>query len=104
MPRREQLEEMLKSDPDDVFLQYALAMVFVSEGDTAAGLQRLRGLIDQNPDYVAAYFQAAQLLAADDAVDDAKDVVSSGIEAARRTGDQHAESEMSEFLRALPAT
>ena len=103
MPRREQLEEMLKSDPDDVFLQYALAMAYASEGDTVAGVQRLRDVIDQNPDYVAAYFQAGQLLAADEAVDDAKDVVSRGIEVARRTGDQHAESEMSEFLRALPA-
>ena len=41
MSRRQQLEELLKSDPDDVFLQYALAMEFVSAGDADEGLARL---------------------------------------------------------------
>lgn len=102
MPRREQLEEMLKSDPDDVFLHYALAMTHVADGDSETALAKLQEVIDRDPDYVAAYFQKGQLLAREGEPEAARDVVTRGIEAARRTGDAHAAAEMTGFLEALP--
>ena len=101
MPRREQLEELLKADPDDVFLHYALAMACAAEGDTAAGLERLQAVIDRDPDYVAAYFQKGKLLAEQGETAEARSVVQRGIAAARRVGDRHAESEMIGFLDLL---
>ncbi|MBM83326.1 MAG: hypothetical protein CMJ78_22420 [Planctomycetaceae bacterium] len=101
MPKREQLEELLKSDPDDIFLQYGLAMAYVSEGNTAKGLEQLVNVIENNPDYVAAYFQRGQLLADQGETDAARDIVARGIEVARRVGDAHAESEMTGFLEML---
>ncbi|MCH7888711.1 MAG: hypothetical protein IIA00_05480 [Proteobacteria bacterium] len=56
MTRREQLEELLKADPDDVFLNYALALACISEGNAETGLRHLQQVIDDNPDYVAAYY------------------------------------------------
>lgn len=101
MPKREQLEEMLKADPDDVFLQYALAMAYASEGDVAEGINRLRQLIRQHPDYVAAYFQCGQLLSREGEADAARDVLEQGIQVADRVGDQHAAMEMRGFLDTL---
>ena len=68
MSRREQLEELLETDPDDVFLNYALALEYVSDGEVAEGLQKLADLTDRNPDYVAAYFRRGQILADQDDV------------------------------------
>lgn len=92
---------MLKSDPDDVFLHYALAMACVSEGDTAAGLERLQAVIDRDPQYVAAWFQRGKLLADQGETDAARDTLRRGIHAARTVGDRHAEAEMTGFLEML---
>jgi predicted Zn-dependent protease len=101
MSRREQLEELLKSDPDDVFLQYALALEFVSAGDADEGLKRLANVNDQHPDYVAAYFQRGQVLAGQDRSDEAREILTRGVTVARQVGDAHAEGEMNEFLATL---
>lgn len=101
MTRREQLEQLLVADPDDVFLQYAVAMAYSSEGDDAACLRKLETLIENAPDYVAAYFQSGQLLATNGHTAEARSIVERGIEAARRVGDEHAESEMMGFLETL---
>ena len=101
MPTRKQLEQLLESDPDDVFLQYALAKACVSEGDIETGLSQFQAVIDRNPRYVPAYFQKGQALAEQGRTVEARSVLTRGIEAARQAGDRHAESEMTEFLEAL---
>jgi tetratricopeptide (TPR) repeat protein len=101
MPRREQLEEMLKADPDDTFLHYALAMQCASEGDVPAALQRLQQVIERDADYVAAYFQKGQLLAEQGDIEQARQIVTCGITVARKVGDTHAEAEMTGFLEML---
>ncbi len=101
MPNRKQLEQLLESEPDDVFLQYAVAKACVSEGDVETGLSRFQSVIDGHPEYVPAYFQKGQALAERGRVVEARDILRLGIEAARKSGDRHAESEMTEFLEAL---
>ena len=100
MPRREQLLEMLKADPEDVFLHYALAMDDISEGRPDDGIQRLQVVLQRDPDYVAAYFQMGQVLADQD-VDAARSILTQGIQAAQRVGNQHASGEMQGFLETL---
>ena len=101
MPSRKQLEQLLESDPDDVFLQYALAMACVSEGDVETGLLKFQSVIDGHPEYVPAYFQKGQALAERGRADEARNVLKKGIDAAAQCGDRHAESEMREFLEVL---
>src|SRR4051794_13595242 len=101
MPRREQLETMLESDPNDVFLNYALAMALISEGDQQSGIERLGRVIELDPNYVAAYFQQGQAMARQGDVDAARDIVTRGIETAERVGDTHAAGEMAGFLESL---
>ncbi|HUE17715.1 MAG TPA: tetratricopeptide repeat protein [Planctomycetaceae bacterium] len=101
MPTRKQLEQLLESDPDDVFLQYAIAKACISEGDIEAGLSQFQAVIDRNPGYVPAYFQKGQALAEQGRADEARSILKRGIEAARQAGDRHAEAEMTELLEAF---
>lgn len=100
--RREKLAALLAETPDDPFLQYALAMQFASDGDDGEAIRRLDTLLEQQDDYVPAYFQLGQLLARLSQDDRARHVLVRGIAQARRAGDDHAEEEMRGFLESLP--
>src|SRR5438552_18146145 len=99
--RKEQIEEMLLESPDDPFLLYGLAMENVSAGDDETALRTFSRLVQLDRDYVPAYHQAGQLLARRDRTDEAKTMFQQGIEAARRTGNEHALGEMQGFLDGL---
>jgi Flp pilus assembly protein TadD len=92
---------MLQSEPDDVFLNYALAKAFIEEGRVDEGLSQFRCTLQLDPDHVASYFQLAQVLAAEGDVDEARSAVTQGIAVARKVGDAHAEMEMTGFLETL---
>jgi len=101
MSRRQQIEALLKDEPDDTFLNYALAKELVSEGDSVAGIAVFDRVLELNPDYVPAYFQKAQTLAGDGEIEAARDVLAQGIEVAQRIGDSHAAGEMTAYLDTL---
>jgi len=101
VPRREQLEELLRADPDDSFLLYALALECAAEGEIEDAVERLAGLLARDPDYVPAWFQRGQLLARLERVAESRGVLDEGIEAAGRTGDAHAVEEMTAFRETL---
>ncbi len=99
--RREKLETMLQSSPDDLFLRYGLALELDKEGEHDASLNMLTALVEQQPPYVPAYFMSGQQLTRLGQIDKARDVLRAGIEEARRQQDHHAAGEMSEFLASL---
>ena len=101
MPSIEQLEEMLRKEPDDVFLNYSLAMVLRRDGRSEEALRRFDSCLDLDDSYIPAFFQKAQLLTALGQEDDARTVLEQGIERAKVTGDEHARGEMQEYLEAL---
>jgi thioredoxin-like negative regulator of GroEL len=101
MSRREKIEAMLADDPGDTFLRYSLAMELDKEGDNAASLAKFAELTRDDPPYVPAFFMAAQQLARLGRIEDARQQLRTGIEAARTQGDAHAAGEMSEFLASL---
>lgn len=101
MARKEKLIAMLEEDPDDPFLHYALATEELSAGETAAGRDRLRGVIARFPEYHAAHFQLARTLAEAGETADAAEILKAGIEAARRQNDGHAVGEMTGYLETL---
>jgi predicted Zn-dependent protease len=101
MTRREKLQEMLTSSPDDPFLHYGLAMEHRGAGELAAALAELRKVLELDPHYVAAYFHHGQMLAEGGNVAAAREVLRSGIEVADRIGDRHAADEMRGLLDSL---
>ncbi|MBA3312622.1 MAG: tetratricopeptide repeat protein [Planctomycetota bacterium] len=101
MSRRQQIEALLKDDPDDTFLNYALAKELVGAGDVEAGIAAFDRVLSLDPDYVPAYFQKAQTLASEGDVEAARDVLVRGIDVAQRVGDSHANGEMTAYLDTL---
>ncbi len=95
------LSEILTANPADSFARYGLAMEYSKAGQVDQALGEFKTLIDKNPDYTAAYFMAAQALAKASRVDEAKRWLVDGISSARRTGNAHAQSEMTAMLEEL---
>jgi predicted Zn-dependent protease len=98
--RKLKLQEMLVDEPNDPFLNYALALEVLKE-DPADGVARLADMNRRFPDHVPAYFRRGQALAEQGDTAGARSVLSDGIQAARRVGDSHAIGEMQELLESL---
>jgi len=94
MDRIAMLTEILTMNPADSFARYGLAQEYSNAGKIEQALQEFNTLIEKSPDYTPAYFMAAQALAKADRVDEAKRWLVDGISSARRTGNSHAQSEM----------
>jgi tetratricopeptide (TPR) repeat protein len=99
--RREMLEAFVVAHPNDAFARYGLAAECASQGDDAGAVENYEKLLAAHPDYVSGYFQYGQLLARLSRTEDARRTLKSGIEVARRTGDQHAADEMETALTQL---
>lgn len=99
--RRQKLEDFLVQNPNDAFSRYGIALECVREGDLAAAETHFRTLIQSNPDYVPGYQMYAQTLAQNERREDAKSILTQGIQAALRQGNQHARSEMEGLLAEL---
>jgi cytochrome c-type biogenesis protein CcmH/NrfG len=96
--RRQVLEEFVAKKPDDAFSRYGLAMECMNGGDTGAADEHFRELLQRNADYVPAYLMYAQMLSRQARGEEARQVLSTGMLAADRKGDQHARSEMETLL------
>jgi tetratricopeptide (TPR) repeat protein len=101
MDRIAMLSEILTANPEDSFARYGLAQEYSNAGQIDQALQEFKTLIEKNPDYTPAYFMAAQALAKASRIDEAKRLLVDGISSARRTGNTHAQSEMTAMLEEL---
>jgi tetratricopeptide (TPR) repeat protein len=101
MDRIAMLREILAANPADAFARYGLATALAGEGKTDAALDEYNETIARNPDYVPAYQMSAQVLVKLGRTDDAKARLAAGLEAAERTGNSHAASEMNGMLDEL---
>ena len=101
MDRIAALNQILTENPKDAFARYGLAMEYSKQGDFDRALAEFSILLDNNPDYTAGYFMAAQTLVRAGRVADAKKKLQDGIASARRTGNLHAQSEMEALLTEL---
>lgn len=95
------LKEILALDPKNAFARYGIAMELANRGEVDAALKEFDVLIEQNPDYTAAYFMSAQTLAKVGRNADAAEKLRAGIGCAARTGNRHALSEMQGMLDEL---
>jgi tetratricopeptide (TPR) repeat protein len=101
MDRIAMLTEILAANPGDAFARYGLAMEYSNTGKIEESLQEFKTLLEKSPDYVPGYFMAAQTLERAGRIDEAKRILVDGISAARRTGNAHAQSEMTAMLEGL---
>ena len=101
MDRIAMLTEILAANPADTFARYGLAMEYSDVGKIDAALEEFKILLEKNPDYTPGYFMAAQTLEKAGRIDEAKKMLADGIGSARRTGNTHAQSEMTAMMESL---
>jgi len=99
--RLQMLTEFLQQNPGDAFARYGLAMEYSKAGQPDRALAEFNKLVELHPDYTNAYFMAAQTLDRGGRSGEAKTMLERGIEAARRTGNKHALSEMQGMLEEI---
>ena len=95
------LKEILSLDPKNSFARYGIAMELANRGETAAALAEFDILLNDNPDYTAGYFMAAQTLTKEGRTAEAIVRLKGGIGCAARSGNSHALSEMQGMLDEL---
>src|SRR5690348_5858098 len=99
--RLQMLTEFLQQNPGDAFARYGLAMESSKAGQTDHALAEFNRLLELHPDYTNGYFMAAQTLERAGRTAEARKTLENGVEAARRTGNKHALSEMAGMLDEL---
>jgi thioredoxin-like negative regulator of GroEL len=99
--RLEQIEAMLREEPNDPELGYMLAMEHASAGNDSKAAECFQALIQRCPDYPPGYHQAGRALVRLGRIEEAKSVLQQGVPAALKKNDQHAAGEMQELLESL---
>jgi tetratricopeptide (TPR) repeat protein len=99
--RREVLEQFVAQKPSDAFARYGLALECAKLGDDETATGHFQKLLENNPGYVAGYFQFGQLLSRLGRLDEARKMLSDGIVVAQKAGDSHARDEMQAALSLL---
>jgi tetratricopeptide (TPR) repeat protein len=100
-PRMRQLKQMLLRQPDDPFLLYGVAMEYKKAGRAELAIEHFDQVLRRDPNYCYAYYQRAQVHESRGDVEAAKRSLREGLEAADRSGDAHARSEIEAALALL---
>jgi predicted Zn-dependent protease len=101
MDRIAMLNEILGQSPNDAFARYGLAMEYSKSGNIEQAMEEFAKLLAAHPDYTAGYFMGAQTLVAANQREEARKMLVEGISSAVRTGNSHAQSEMTALLDEL---
>ena len=97
--RLEKLLDFLQNEPEDEFLQYALATEYLRLNETDKALQYYEGLVKNHPGYVGSYYHLGKLYEALNRKNDAVGIYEKGMEIARQKRDNHAFSELQSVYR-----
>ncbi len=92
---------MLETNPKDSFLHYAAALEHHKNGDLNTAIKTIKGIIKNDPDYLASYYQLGKLLEEKGKAEEAIDIYKQGISVARKQNDIKTLGELSEALMLL---
>ena len=98
MSRREKLEQLLTKTPDDVFLNFGLAMELTKEGAIDATVLQFDRVLALDPMYIPAHFQKGSALLAAGRREAGRAALTIGMSVARASGDPHAAEEMQALM------
>ncbi len=95
------LLEFLKNDPEDSFTLYAIALEYWAQKDFISTEKYFNQLFEIDEDYLPLYMQFARFKEEQGFIDEAIKLYKMGIVKAKQSGDNHAVTEMQEFLDEL---
>jgi Tfp pilus assembly protein PilF len=94
MDRIAKLKELLTAHPQDSFLQHALALEWVKQGDDTAARALFEEILHRDQNYIGSYYHLAKLLERQSEKDAAISWYELGMIKAKEAGDQHAYQEL----------
>ena len=101
MSRKQDIIHLLANEPNDDFLNYALAIEEEAEGNYAAAIQVLLNIKQNNSNYLPLYLKLAQLYASTSETKKAIEAINQGIPIAQQIKNKRAEGELKELLLEL---
>ncbi len=95
------IKEYLQQQPDDAFLQHALALEYIKLGQDAEARILFETLLAKTPAYVGSYYHLAKLLERNGDTEAAIAMYEKGVGIAKAAGDKHAQNELQMALDEL---
>lgn len=99
--RLEQLQEMLRKEPLDPFLNYAVALEYAKTGDTAKSISIIEEILQRDEDYLGAYYQLGKLYEMSGEPGKAASAYTKGMEIAKKQKNNKAFGELNTALMLL---
>ena len=97
------IKEMLETNPDDSFLQYAAAIEYENLGNRKTSIDTIKKLLDRDPNYLGAYYKLGKLFEAEGKEKDAIKIYRKGLDVSKKVADMKTGGELSEALMLLGA-
>ncbi|MFZ9386709.1 MAG: tetratricopeptide repeat protein [Chitinophagaceae bacterium] len=94
MDRIQKIEDMLRDNPGDNFLQHALALEYIKLGEEGKARSLFETILERDPAYIGSYYHLAKLLERAGELQAALNWYERGMEAARKADDRHALNEL----------
>jgi Tfp pilus assembly protein PilF len=94
MDRINKLKGFLEASPGDAFLQHALALEYIKEGDEGQAKELFENILSTDPSYVGSYYHLGKLLERKGEPALAMEWYQKGMQAAKTAGDNHALNEL----------
>lgn len=101
MERINKLLAFLGENPDDSFVQHALALEYIKMGDEEKARALFESILTKDPGYIGSYYHLAKLLERQGDTESAILWYQRGMEAAAGAGDKHALGELRSALEEL---
>jgi tetratricopeptide (TPR) repeat protein len=97
--RLEQLQKMLLDEPEDDFLNYALALEYHKLGEALKAISIIEKLLDRNPSYLGGYYQLGKWYEEQQEMQKAGEIFEKGIAVAKQQNNRKALNELNEALQ-----
>jgi len=99
--RIDAIRKLLESDPDDVFLNYSLAMECVAAERAEEALAAFEACRAIDPAYIPAYVEAGKCARTAGQLDAARELFQEGLKLALKAGDNHIADYLTQQLESL---
>jgi Tfp pilus assembly protein PilF len=96
--RIDMLLELLSKEPNDIFLNYALGIEYVSELNVSDAEKQFKKVLNLNPDYIAAYYQLGKLFESQVKNEEALSFFRKGLDLARKQKNNKSVNEFNEAI------
>lgn len=101
MDRKTKIVEMLEKNPEDSFLQHALALEFMREQQFDQAISTFEKLLNQNPSYTGSYYHLGALYVQTGSHDKAIQTYEKGMRQCLQAGEHKAYNEIKAALLSL---